>query len=656
MFTISQFFQSAQEKLPAKFTLLIIFALVIFPQVPLIPMAYPEFWLDAGMIAGLNMAATQHLRFGRDIIFTYGPLGYMCFPTFPEADPELVRIFTLSCYVLTVYAAWRLLSQEGVTSLSGVALIATACALFFLDFSIWNRNVFRIEVIGFLLVINILLAFRAGRGGQVDLFLLAIVSGVAALVKFSMACCLISLTACLAVFCSFDTNGIDRKALLRNLALLSLIPGSMLVLFYCNQGSVVYFGNYLRGAWQLIVGYAEAVSVPVHTAALVNVAGAMLILLVLTRGLWREWRRSIDALAAAAVVTAFAYKNFVVRQDGWHMTTTFFELAMAAIMIMTRIDNRRYRSLVTIVSLAFVGSGIAVVVNVAKLDSSHVLESVTNLPMRMTSYIRFEKTASELVKRQQEYIRAYRLTDSVLHRIGKYTVDIFPNDILIAKANNLVWNPRPIFQSYGAYTPYLDNINATHIEQNGPDMALIQWSLFDDRLPFVDEPLTWEALLNYYDFLYQTPKFVLVRRRIQAKFVGESAMTESEVDWGKPVRVPAARPGEYVSMKAVILPTLAGRLSNFLFRSSSIRARLTVSDDTIEGRVIRANLASGVIVSPLATAQTDIAEIFDCWSEPRKNIVKDIRFDTSTQWQYQKKIRIHWQRLQCAPPAPQRNP
>ena len=59
MFTTSQFFQSAQEKLPAKFTLLIIFALFIFPQLPLIPMAYSEFWLDAGMIAGLNMAAVS---------------------------------------------------------------------------------------------------------------------------------------------------------------------------------------------------------------------------------------------------------------------------------------------------------------------------------------------------------------------------------------------------------------------------------------------------------------------------------------------------------------------------------------------------------------------------------------------------------------------
>ena len=116
---------------------------------------------------------------------------------------------------------------------------------------------------------------------------------------------------------------------------------------------------------------------------------------------------------------------------------------------------------------------------------------------------------------------------------------------MIAKANNVAWNPRPIFQSY-APTPYLDNINATHIEQIGPDMALIQWSLFDDRLRLSMNRLLGK-LLNYYDFLYETPKFVLVRRRIQAKFVGESAMSVSEVDWGKPVRV---RPRGQASMSA----------------------------------------------------------------------------------------------------------
>ena len=43
----------------------------------------------------------------------------------------------------------------------------------------------------------------------------------------------------------------------------------------------------------------------------------------------------------------------------------------------------------------------------------------------MTLSICFEKTPSQLAKKQQENIRAYRFADPVLHRIGKYTLDIF---------------------------------------------------------------------------------------------------------------------------------------------------------------------------------------------------------------------------------------
>ena len=52
-----------------------------------------EFYIDVGWMNGLNMAVARQMRFGRDVIFTYGPLGYLSFPFFPEADPQLVRFF-----------------------------------------------------------------------------------------------------------------------------------------------------------------------------------------------------------------------------------------------------------------------------------------------------------------------------------------------------------------------------------------------------------------------------------------------------------------------------------------------------------------------------------------------------------------------------------
>src|SRR5947208_837931 len=36
--------------------------------------------LDASWIFGINYAVAHGLRFGRDVAFTYGPLGYLLFP------------------------------------------------------------------------------------------------------------------------------------------------------------------------------------------------------------------------------------------------------------------------------------------------------------------------------------------------------------------------------------------------------------------------------------------------------------------------------------------------------------------------------------------------------------------------------------------------
>jgi hypothetical protein len=333
------------------------------------------------------------------------------------------------------------------------------------------------------------------------------------------------------------------------------------------------------------------------------------------------------------------------------MAPIFFELALAAIMVMTRIGSARHRSLVAFVSVMFVGSGVAVTVHAVKPSSTELTGNILNLPARIVAYIRFEETASGLVKRQLAYTDSYRLPEAVRQRVGKNSLDIFPSNILIAKANDVTWNPRPIFQSYSAYTPYLDQVNATHIEKSGPAMAIVQWGSIDDRLPFAEEPLTWKTLLNYYDLEYQTPELLLVRRRLRPKFTTASAEGNLEANWNESVRLPATAPGEFIVMKVRIMPNVAGKLSNLLFRPATIQAALAFDGHSVEGRVIRTNLGSGLIVSPFPSDQMTLAQVFDCWSTHRPNIVKSIRFDTPGQWQFGRKIQIQWIRLGCARPG-----
>lgn len=167
------------------------FALLVFPQVPLAPHA----GLDTAWMAGLNMAHAQHLLFGRDVAFTYGPLSYLAVPIFPEAEPNLVLAYTFGIYGLLLLAAWEV-SRSGRLFQSIAAFFTCGAGIVFLDASSFNRNIFRLEAVGLLAAV----AFLTTRTRWTPLIVLAFASGLAALVKFSSSVELILLAVCCVIY------------------------------------------------------------------------------------------------------------------------------------------------------------------------------------------------------------------------------------------------------------------------------------------------------------------------------------------------------------------------------------------------------------------------------------------------------------------------
>lgn len=69
---------------------------------------------DAQWVAGLNLAAHQHLQFGTDVVWTYGPLGYLGIPLYlffgqwvaTTAFTVAVHLGILGC-VAVLLSRWR---------------------------------------------------------------------------------------------------------------------------------------------------------------------------------------------------------------------------------------------------------------------------------------------------------------------------------------------------------------------------------------------------------------------------------------------------------------------------------------------------------------------------------------------------------------------
>src|ERR1700728_2881165 len=64
--------------------------------------------LDASWMLGLNLAHARGMVAGRDVIFTYGPLGYLLYPEPVSGTPVLALMFRLGLYLLSIAALCRL--------------------------------------------------------------------------------------------------------------------------------------------------------------------------------------------------------------------------------------------------------------------------------------------------------------------------------------------------------------------------------------------------------------------------------------------------------------------------------------------------------------------------------------------------------------------
>ena len=84
------------------------------------------------------------------------------------------------------------------------------------------------------------------------------------------------------------------------------------------------------------------------------------------------------------------------------------------------------------------------------------------------------------------------------------TVDVIPAEIAYCPANDLIWNPNPVMQTYSAYTSYLDELSAKHYSDSGaPDFIIFDYADIDERHPLLSTPATLRSVIKNYQLIRQ---------------------------------------------------------------------------------------------------------------------------------------------------------
>lgn len=373
---------------------------------------------------------------------------------------------------------------------------------------------------------------------------------------------------------------------------------------------------------QISSAYASAMSRSGPLDHLFIGAGLLAVILYLAFAFAREDRSLWGFCAATIFISALTFKHAYVRPGHFLRFLIFAPVIIALLSPARSIKTGGLTSRLPQV-LAFGALAIGIIYATEKYpaDSQHTNKPLRShlvlLPMqikeKIRSYLNPETLQRDLQLISSRNLEPLRIDDKTRSMIGFDTVDIFPTEISIAPANNLNWHPRPIFQSYQAYTSDLDQFNRKYIANNPPKWILMHWGSLDGRHQLHDEPSTSLEILCTYKFV-RTAKsklfdnILLLHRNPSTVCTFDDWTSLRPAAWNEPVPV---EKNKAMIASIHIRYSWIGKAAKILFRLPPVRLRIqNHSGRSIDYRIIPEVAKSGLLISPLPANSNQLAKLF----------------------------------------------
>jgi len=483
--------------------------------------------LDSAFAAMLQFGAAHESAAGTPLVSTFGPLGFVFYGQYsPDTFAWLVGIRV----ELAAATAWTLAwigTAAAAGSPWGGALALLACAPFLAPPDVWFLT---------LPLLALLVELPADRTAPLPLRVaLGFAIGVVCLIKFTF------LLAALAVLIPLTAAALWARRM-PPVALAAAIAAALgwLATGHGARDGLAYLDWSVR---EISPGYAQAMQHPadallaLHAAVVslaVLIAGGMLARRRLQVGRWA-------ALPALAGAMYLLFKAGFVRADV-HVFITAFGLLVIGILLALLWDGRPARLAAALVLVALLPGSLWA--HTVAVEGPPIMYFPPVYPAdaiaRLTAapFLVGDALAQVHARRVAEIRAAAPLP--ALHG----TVDVYSYGQAVALAHGLDLRPRPVFQSYMAYTPRLARANAdVLLGPNAPEWILFRLESIDRRLPALDDAPSWPLLLSRYQLAGPAGAFALLQRRETPLAWRLVPLGRVETATGNIVEVPSAADG-----------------------------------------------------------------------------------------------------------------
>lgn len=195
----------------------------------------------------------------------------------------------------------------------------------------------------------------------------------------------------------------------------------------------------------------------------------------------------------------------------------------------------------------------------------------------------------------------------------KGNADLYSYDQAILFAHALPYQPRPVMQSYSAYTPELAARNAAHLRTaRAASNILFAIQPIDDRFPSLDDGRSWPELLTLYDIKGASDDrgtYLLLSRSSVPREYRLTPLRNTSARFGEPVTVPAATNGP-VWVEIEIKKSVAGTLVSSLYKPPVLMLTVSLPDHSQRRfRLVPGMAAGGFLLSPLVADNRSFAAL-----------------------------------------------
>jgi hypothetical protein len=646
---------------------LALIAFAVFRMPPWLPLFMPESnGVDPAWQMLINEAVSHDWMFGRDLFFTYGPFGFIHARMYHPETWAVVIATWVGIAAMTADLVWRVTGHGRLTTmwrtLCGMAILElmsrdamAVCfslhAFVFLEAAqsqrpdaktpsiVKTQRSFASSRLCVKLIVELFQRIRLA----LPILLLAVLPWV----KFSYLVTAAFLGCALAVVAL-----LQRRFPWRAVLLFTACP----LAWVMTGGTLAECGEFIGSGFQLAGGYSAAMGRGPDSVAgtIVMISAATIVVLLpvwlISRLPHPDWRLSFVTLLFYHGLLFIVWKSCFVR---YHVErfpifpgTVIPLLAYGAICRRNSVEasshgSRDFRSLWHTLLQVFgyvdrrvvwpvLLAAVVLVVSAGHFERGRsnslggIVEGEVGPWRDQLSAIARSVTEPAWKKATHEdQLDKIRIANPIPEIDG--TVDVFPSKLSVAFAHGLNLQPRPVLQSYAAFTPALIERDARHFRgPNAPDHVLMSVGAIDGRLPTMEDSTTWLELLSRYELTDTSCAFLRLSRRSQPKLsLNDEPVFRQTVRWNEAVELPDDLTGP-VWCRIHLKPSLPGRFASILYRLPEIHLKTQVGHDHNGDRTFRllpGSAEAGFLISPRVETRDDLCRL---WNEEAGSSLQDI--------------------------------